>query len=84
MARGKIRIDQIGYVPEITIFQTATQKNINGGQIIRSNAYIDMSNATQLKELIREKIVVSDRVSEFLGEEASTKELQKLHPPILQ
>ncbi len=34
--------------------------------------------ATQLKELIREKIVVSDRVSEFLGEEASTKELQKL------
>jgi hypothetical protein len=33
---------------------------------------------TQLKELVREKIVVSDRVSEFLGEEASTKELQKL------
>ena len=32
----------------------------------------------QLKELVREKIVVSDRVSEFLGEEASTKELQKL------
>ena len=41
--------NHIGYVPEITIFQTATQKNINGGQIIRSNAYIDMSNATQLK-----------------------------------
>lgn len=32
----------------------------------------------QLKQLAREKIVVSDRVSEFLGEEASTKELQKL------
>ena len=32
----------------------------------------------QLKELVREKIVVSDKVSEFLGEEASTKELQKL------
>ena len=32
----------------------------------------------QLKQLVREKIVVSDRVSEFLGEEASTKELQKL------
>jgi len=32
----------------------------------------------QLKELVREKIVVSDRVSEFLGEEANTKELQKL------
>lgn len=32
----------------------------------------------QLKELVREKIVVSDRVSEFLGEEVSTKELQKL------
>jgi len=32
----------------------------------------------QLKELVKEKIVVSDRVSEFLGEEASTKELQKL------
>jgi len=37
---------------------------------------------TQLKELVREKIVVSDRVSEFLGEEASTKELQKLGPNI--
>ena len=32
----------------------------------------------QLKQLVREKITVSDRVSEFLGEEASTKELQKL------
>ena len=41
--------NEYSYVPEITIFQTATQKNINGGQIIRSNAYIDMSNATQLK-----------------------------------
>jgi hypothetical protein len=41
--------NHIGYVPEIIIFQTTTQKNINGGQIIRSNAYIDMSNATVLK-----------------------------------
>ena len=37
------------YVPEITIMLTETQKTINGGRITRSNAYIDMSNATQLK-----------------------------------
>jgi hypothetical protein len=41
--------NEYSYVPEITLMQTETQKTINGGRITRSNAYIDMSNATQLK-----------------------------------
>lgn len=41
--------NHIGYVPEITILPTTTKRNVNGGEVIRSNAYIDMSNATQLK-----------------------------------
>jgi hypothetical protein len=41
--------NEFSYVPEITILLTETQKTINGGRITRSNAYIDMSNATVLK-----------------------------------
>jgi len=41
--------NEYSYVPEITLMQTETQKTINGGRVTRSNAYIDMSNATQLK-----------------------------------
>jgi len=33
------------YVPDITIKPTRTQATVNGGSIIRSNAYIDMSGA---------------------------------------
>lgn len=38
------------YVPNINISTTVTQATINGGKAERTNAYIDMKNATILKE----------------------------------
>lgn len=41
--------NDIGYVPEIIIQPTITKKNIYGGEVVRSNAFINMRNATLLK-----------------------------------
>jgi len=38
-----------GWVCDMSIRQTWTQATVNGGKALRSNAYINMSNATSLK-----------------------------------
>lgn len=38
-----------GLIPDMMVSRTRTQKTVNGGQISRDNAFIDMTGATVLK-----------------------------------
>ena len=43
----KIADKQGDFLPRIRLERTETQRTINGGKIVRTNAYIDISNATE-------------------------------------